>query len=124
MTAITRKETRIFKSSHNGLTAKTYAETQINGKAAQIAIETSKSSYPKGTITTTVSVGWISADGKGVTHRLNLGGGGDYYTTVERTEARATEKAITTQHDRALARFDELVADAVAYYPATEAVAD
>ena len=117
---MTAKETRIFKSLHNGLTAKTCAERQINGKAAQIAIETSKSNYPKGTITTTVSVGWISADGHSVTHRLSLGtGGGDYHTTIERTTARATEKAITTQHDRALARFDELVAAAVAYYPAT-----
>lgn len=119
---VTTKETRIFKSLHNGLTAKTYAETQIDGKAAQIAIETSKSNYPKGTITTTVSVGWISADGRGVTHRLGLGSGGDYHTTIERTVARATEKAITTQHDRALARFDELTAAAVEYY-ATEAEA-
>lgn len=118
---ITRKETRIGKSLHNGLTAKTCAETQINGKAAQIAIETSKSNYPKGTITTTVSVGWI--DGNFITHRLSLGtGGGDYHATVERTTARATEKAITTQHDRALARFDELTAAAVGYYQ-TEAEA-
>lgn len=118
---MTTKETRVFKSQHNGITAETYTKTQINGKAAKITIETSKSSYPKGTVTTTVSVGWISADGLGVTHHLSfVSGQGDYHKTIERTEARATEKAITTQHDRALARFDALIAEAVAYYPENE----
>jgi hypothetical protein len=120
---MTRPETRIGKSTYDGLTAKSTAELTIDGKRAQLSIETSKTNYPKGDITTTATIGWISADGRGVTHALGLGRGfaGDFYVTVERTTARATEKAISTLHNKALDRYDDIVAQALAYYVAKAA---
>ncbi len=120
---MTRPATRIGKSTYNGLTAKSTAELTIDGKRAQLSIETSKTNYPKGDITTTATIGWISADGRGVTHALGLGRAyaGDFYVTVERTTARATEKAITTLHNKALDQYDTIVERALAYYEAKAA---
>jgi hypothetical protein len=120
---MTRPSTRIFKRAYDGLTAKSTAELTIDGKLAQLSIETSKTNYPKGEIITTATIGWISADGIGVVHALGLGRGyaGDFYVTVERTTARATEKAISTLHNKALDRYDAIVAQALAYYVAKAA---
>jgi hypothetical protein len=116
MTLFVQPETRIGKSTHNGITAKSYAQLTIDGKRAQLSIETSKTNYPRGDITTKATIGWISEDNIGVSHALYS----DFYKIVERTTARATEKSISTLHAKALERYDSIVVDAMAYYAARQ----
>jgi hypothetical protein len=82
---------------------------------ARLTLETSKS-Y-NGGIRSIARVDWVGAGF--VTHALGLGAGGDFSANVLRnTSARATQKAIDTQHARAFppAVVDALTIQAKDYY--------
>lgn len=93
---------------------KTAYEFTLHGKVARLTIHTSKTGAK---IRSTANLGWITKGGLGVTTRLGIGGGGDFYAlAAPDAVTRCTEKAIREQHGKALANYHTTMAAVLAHY--------
>ena len=107
--------TRIYRDHYNKLNIKTVHPMTIKGKRANLNINTSKSST--GFLSTSVSVGWPSADDRSETHAVFS----DYYfTMVKEKTARVTEKVASAQHEGVLQVLDSVVQAVESYYRSKE----
>lgn len=112
----TRSETRYERErfSPHPWEGKTTFKLAIHGKLAKLTIHTSKTGAK---IRSTANLGWITMDGYGVTTRLGIGGGGDFYAlAAPDAVTRCTEKAIREQHGKALANYHTTMAAVLAHY--------
>jgi len=102
-------QTSIFDKSNQ---SKTTVDCEINGKQAVIQIITSKRGRG---LTSTASVMWVSGDS--LTCVLFQ----DYSKPLIQEVARATEKAIKTQHAKALDMLAIVISEVDAFYSKEEA---
>lgn len=104
-------QTRTFRDHYKQINVKSTQLLTIKDKQAQLSIHTSKSS--NGKLTTTVSIGWPSADGIGLTHTVFE----DYFKTVScSTPARVTVKVAEAQHEQVLQSIADITSAAIAHY--------
>ena len=102
---------RIYRDHYNKLNIKTVRQMTIKGTRANLNIHTSKSD--SGFLSTTVSVGWPSADNRSETHSIF----GDYYVIFANEKvSRVTEKVACAQHEAVLKDFDAVVKAVEAHY--------
>ena len=102
-------QTSIWDKSNQ---SKTNVYCEINGREAVIQITTCKRSRG---LTSTASVMWVSGDA--LTCVLFQ----DYSKPLIQEVTRATEKAIKTQHGKALAMLDSVISEVDTFYSKEEA---
>jgi hypothetical protein len=89
-------------------TAKTVETFELNGRMAQLDVSTGKTD--SGKIVTSASIGFIKGDI--VTTAIFS----DFFVRLEVSSVRCTEKAVSEQQARAVARWDEIKEKVFKYY--------
>jgi hypothetical protein len=102
-------QTSIYDKSNQ---SKTSINCEINGKQAVIQITTCKRGRG---LTSTASVMWVSGDS------LSCVLFQDYSKPLIQEVTRATEKAIKTQHGKALDMLDSVISEVDAFYSKEDA---
>jgi len=93
--------------------ANSIEDFDLNGRTARLDVSTFKND--RGQLVTSASIGFVS--GQMVTTAIFS----DFYRTLEVSKVRCTEKAVSEQQARAVAQWDDLKADVLAYYAAKQA---
>lgn len=93
--------------------ANTFQDFELNGRTARLDIGTFKND--RGQLVTSASIGFVNGDV--VTTALFS----DFYRTLEVSQVRCTEKAVSEQQARAVARFDDIKNAVFEYYAAKQA---
>lgn len=94
-------------------TAKSYEDFELNGRTARLEIGTWKND--SGKLVTMASVGFVKGDI--VTTAIFI----DFSARLEVSQARCTEKAISEQQTRAVARWNEIKQNVLDFYSAKQA---
>jgi hypothetical protein len=93
--------------------ANTVEDFVINDRLARLDVSTFKNE--NGQLVTAASIGFIK--GEVVTTAIFS----DFYRRIEVSKVRCTEKAVSEQQARAVAQWDSLKSDVLAYYSAKQA---
>jgi hypothetical protein len=93
--------------------ANSIEDFDLNGRLARLDVSTFKND--RGQLVTSASIGFVN--GQVVTTAIFS----DFYRTLEVSKVRCTEKAVSEQQARAVAQWDSLKSDVLAYYAAKQA---
>jgi len=94
--------------------ATTSEEFDLDGKVARLTLSTSKND--RGELTTSASIGFVSAPGIVTTTIFR-----DYFKWLERTKVRCTEKAVSEQQARNVAQWAVIKGAVLDFYAAKAA---
>ena len=90
-------------------TARTAESFELNGRTAQLEVSTCKND--RGELTTTASIGFVSAPGIVTTAIFS-----DYFKWLDRKKVRCTDKNVSEQQARWVDQWAGIKADAINFY--------